>query len=86
LRIAYYISRISSIYFNNTSLENHYERWKAYGQSITAAIWTANDTEKDYGSQGFYALSLDSGTIQTELSRHVPDEQKAAWGDDVFKP
>lgn len=77
---------MSSIYFNNNNLENHYEPWKAYGQSITVAIWTANDIEKDYGSQGRHALSLDSGAIQTELSRHVPDEQKAAWVDDVFKP
>ncbi|OJJ76669.1 hypothetical protein ASPBRDRAFT_116535 [Aspergillus brasiliensis CBS 101740] len=74
--------RMSSVNFNNISLEGEYEPWKAYGQSKTAAIWTANEIERRYGSQGLHAFSLHPGGIQTDLVRHVPDEQKAAWGDD----
>ncbi|OKL60058.1 hypothetical protein UA08_04732 [Talaromyces atroroseus] len=74
--------RYSSVNFNNISLENGYDPWKAYGQSKTAGIWTANEIEKRYDSQGLHAFSLHPGGIQTDISRHVTDEQKAAWGTD----
>jgi NAD(P)-dependent dehydrogenase (short-subunit alcohol dehydrogenase family) len=76
------VHRMSSVNFNNLSLEGEYEAWKAYGQSKTAAIWTANEIERRYGSQGLHAFNVHPGGVQTDLGRHVPDEQKAAWGGD----
>lgn len=77
--------RPSSINFGNISLEGEYEPWRAYGQSKTASIWTANEIERRYDFQGPHAFSLHPGGIQTDLHRHVPDEQKATWeGEDEF--
>lgn len=76
--------RISSVHFDNLSLEGEYEPWKAYGQSKTAKIWTANEIERQYGAQGLHAFSLHPGAIATELLRHVSDEQKADWEKNEF--
>lgn len=73
--------RISPVHFDNISLSGEYEPWKAYGQSKTALVWAANEIERRYGSQGLHAFSLHPGGIQTELLRHVTDEQKANWAD-----
>ncbi|KAJ5309281.1 hypothetical protein PENANT_c042G02854 [Penicillium antarcticum] len=71
--------RVSSVHFDNLSLKGEYEPWKAYGQSKTANIWTANEIERLYGAQGLHAFSVHPGAIATELLRHVSDEQKADW-------
>lgn len=76
--------RVSSVHFDNLSLEGEYEAWKAYGQSKTANIWTANEIERRYGAQGLHALSLHPGAIATELLRHVSDDQKAQWENNDF--
>lgn len=77
--------RISPVHFDNISLSGEYDPWKAYGQSKTALVWAANEIERRYGSQGLHAFSLHPGGIQTELLRHVTDEQKTAWaGNDVL--
>ncbi|KAE8362152.1 hypothetical protein BDV27DRAFT_132011 [Aspergillus caelatus] len=78
--------RVSSVHFDNITFEGEYEPWKAYGQSKTANIWTANEIERRYGSKGLHAFSLHPGAIATELLRHVSDEQKSAWdADDWLK-
>ncbi|KAJ5546111.1 short-chain dehydrogenase [Penicillium frequentans] len=76
--------RVSSVHFDNLSLEGEYEPWKAYGQSKTANVWTANEIERRYGAQGLHAFSLHPGAIATELLRHVTDEQKADWNSTEF--
>jgi NAD(P)-dependent dehydrogenase (short-subunit alcohol dehydrogenase family) len=76
--------RISSVHLDNLNLEGEYEPWKSYGQSKTANIWTANEIERRYGSQGLHAFSLHPGGIETELLRHVSDEQKADWEKNEF--
>lgn len=76
--------RVSSVHFENLSLEGEYEAWKAYGQSKTANIWMANEIERRYGAQGLHAFSLHPGAIATELLRHVSDEQKADWEKNEF--
>lgn len=76
---------VSSVDFDNLNLEKgEYDPWKAYGQSKTANIWTANEIERRYGSQGLHAFSLHPGAIATELLRHVSDEQKSSWGEDEY--
>ncbi|KAJ5323126.1 NAD(P)-binding protein [Penicillium brevicompactum] len=74
--------RYSSINFNNITLEGEYEPWKAYGQSKTALVWTANEIERRFGSQGLHAFSLHPGGIKTDLQRHVANDQLAAWDED----
>jgi NAD(P)-dependent dehydrogenase (short-subunit alcohol dehydrogenase family) len=71
--------RMSSVHFDNLSLEGEYEPYKAYGQSKTACVWTANEIERRYGSKGLHAFSLHPGGIRTELLRHVTAEQQAEW-------
>lgn len=70
---------MSSVHFDNLSLEGEYIPWKAYGQIKTANIWTANHIKNLYGSEGLHALSLHPGIIATELLRHIPDDQKEGW-------
>lgn len=76
--------RVSTVHLDNLSLDGEYEPWKAYGQSKTANVWTANEIERRYGAQGLHAFSLHPGAIATELLRHVSDEQKADWEKNDF--
>ena len=76
--------RFGSVHFDNISLQGEYEPFKAYAQSKTANIWTANEIDRRYNSQGLHAFSLHPGVIQTELLRHISDEQKQAWNKDDF--
>ncbi|GAB1198423.1 hypothetical protein APSETT444_007742 [Aspergillus pseudonomiae] len=68
--------------FENINLEGIYEPWRAYGQSKTANIWTANEIERRYGSQGLHAFSLHPGGIRSGLQQYVPKEQRDAWEED----
>ncbi|UKZ61216.1 uncharacterized protein TrAtP1_002484 [Trichoderma atroviride] len=70
---------VSDVHFDNLSLENEYDPWKAYGQSKTANIWTANEIERRYHSKGLHAFSLHPGAIATDLLRHVDDDVKNGW-------
>ncbi|KAH8800356.1 short-chain dehydrogenase/reductase-like protein [Xylogone sp. PMI_703] len=72
----------SEVNFENINLDGEYEPWKAYGQSKTANIWTANQIEHKYGTRGLHAFSLHPGIIMTELSRHVTSEQMSSWSKD----
>ncbi|KAH7166459.1 hypothetical protein EDB81DRAFT_866228 [Dactylonectria macrodidyma] len=58
-----------------------YHPWVAYGQSKTANIYMANEIERRYGSQGLHATSLHPGGIMTGLSKHVPEAEFAALGE-----
>ncbi|PVH72920.1 short-chain dehydrogenase/reductase-like protein [Cadophora sp. DSE1049] len=77
--------RISEVHFDNINLDGEYEPWKAYGQSKTASLWTANQIERKYGSRGLHAFSLHPGSIATELSRHMTaDDLAGAAADQTF--
>ncbi|KAH8128110.1 hypothetical protein ACSS6W_011095 [Trichoderma asperelloides] len=75
---------VTDVHFDNINLDNEYEPWKAYGQSKTATIWTANEIERKFGSQGLHAFSLHPGAIATDLLRHVSDEQREIWGKNEY--
>ncbi|KAJ5159403.1 uncharacterized protein N7482_006407 [Penicillium canariense] len=74
--------RISTVHMDNLSLAGEYDPWKAYGQSKTAIIWTANEVQRRYGSKGLLAFSLHPGGITTGSQQHVPDEVQQSWGAD----
>lgn len=61
-----------------------YDPMKAYAASKTANLWTANEIERRYGSQGLHAWSLQPGAIMTNLARHLSEEQKAGLGADPY--
>ncbi|OJJ97792.1 hypothetical protein ASPACDRAFT_1889726 [Aspergillus aculeatus ATCC 16872] len=72
--------RFSNVHLDNLNLEGgEYEPWKAYGQSKTAVVWMANEIERRYGGRGLHALSLHPGGIQTDLARHMSEDQVAEW-------
>ncbi|KAK9802621.1 hypothetical protein WJX73_005824 [Symbiochloris irregularis] len=71
--------RGGSVQFDDLNFENGYNKWKAYAQSKTAMIWTANEIERRFGSKGLHGLSLNPGGIWTPLQRHTP-ELKEQYG------
>ncbi|KAJ5588116.1 hypothetical protein N7537_010794 [Penicillium hordei] len=74
--------RMSTVHLENLDLDGEYEPWKAYGQSKTAMIWTANEVERRYGSSGLHAFSLHPGGIATGLQQHLPKEVMEGWAKD----
>ncbi|KAI1120831.1 hypothetical protein F5Y10DRAFT_257624 [Nemania abortiva] len=74
--------RFGEVVFDNVNFENTYDPMKAYAQSKTANLWTANEIERRYGSQGIHAWSLQPGAVITDLTRHLPEDRKdALWTD-----
>jgi NAD(P)-dependent dehydrogenase (short-subunit alcohol dehydrogenase family) len=64
--------------FQNLNLGGgKYAEWPAYGASKTAAIWTANEITRRYGSKGLISFSVHPGGILTDLQRHMSKEAKA---------
>jgi NAD(P)-dependent dehydrogenase (short-subunit alcohol dehydrogenase family) len=72
--------RNSDVHFDNLNWDGTYDPWRAYGQSKTAMIWTANEIERQYGAHGLHAFSLHPGGIHSGLQKHIPQELKEAWG------
>ncbi|CAN8103311.1 unnamed protein product [Discula destructiva] len=64
----------------NLEAEGKYSPWRAYGNSKTAGIWTANHIDRLYGSQGIHGYSLMPGGIETGLQKHIQEQMKAVQG------
>ena len=63
----------SSVLFGDYNLKQRgYHPAIAYGQSKTANIYTANEIDRRYGSQGLHALSAMPGGVKSGLHKHVP--------------
>ncbi|SPJ76900.1 related to reductases [Fusarium torulosum] len=74
--------RFGEVNFDDVNFEGRYDPMDAYAQSKTANLWTANEIERRYGGQGIHAWSVQPGAVQTELMRHMSQEQtKAVAGD-----
>ncbi|WP_435203606.1 SDR family NAD(P)-dependent oxidoreductase [Qipengyuania sp. 902] len=54
--------------------ERDYEKWTAYGQSKTANILFSVGLEKRLSDRGVHAYALHPGGIQTNLGRHMTEE------------
>lgn len=67
--------RDGEVNFPNLNLEGEYNSWSAYAQSKTANLWTANELDRRYGSQGLHAWAVHPGGIMTGLTQHLPEEQ-----------
>ncbi|MDY7096691.1 MAG: SDR family NAD(P)-dependent oxidoreductase [Pseudomonadota bacterium] len=53
-----------------------YDPWQSYGQAKTANILFTVGLERRFGEEGIHALTLHPGGIQTNLSRHLSQEQE----------
>jgi NAD(P)-dependent dehydrogenase (short-subunit alcohol dehydrogenase family) len=73
--------RTSEANFNNLNLESEYGPCVAYAQSRTANLWTANEVERRYGSQGLQAWSVQSGPTGTDLNQHMTEAVAATQSD-----
>lgn len=54
-----------------------YDKWKAYGQSKTANVLFTRALEDRFGAKGIHAYAVHPGGIQTNLGRHMSDEDRA---------
>ncbi|HEY6644471.1 oxidoreductase [Povalibacter sp.] len=73
--------RFSSFDFEDPNFNARpYDRWKAYGQSKTANVLFAVEADRRGESRGIRAFAVHPGTILTELSRHLTDEDFAGYG------
>ncbi|KAL4731468.1 hypothetical protein ACLX1H_000436 [Fusarium chlamydosporum] len=76
--------RFGEVDFDNVNLEGCYEPNKAYAQSKTANLWTANEIERRYGAEGIHAWSIQPGAVLTDLGRHLTEEQKGRLSGDPY--
>jgi NAD(P)-dependent dehydrogenase (short-subunit alcohol dehydrogenase family) len=73
--------RISGVDFNDPNFERHeYDKWKAYGQSKSANALFAVELDQRGKAYGVRAFSVHPGTIVTDLSRNLSDEEMRAMG------
>ncbi len=66
------------VHFDDPNYEQRdYEKWAAYGQSKTANILFSVGLEQRLGDRGVHAYALQPGGIQTNLGRHMTEEDMA---------
>lgn len=67
--------KFSSVNFEDINSDGKFEAMQAYGQSKTANLWTANEIERRYGSEGLHAFSVHPGAVTTNLGQHMSEEE-----------
>ncbi|MBB3128548.1 NAD(P)-dependent dehydrogenase (short-subunit alcohol dehydrogenase family) [Paenibacillus rhizosphaerae] len=73
--------RLGGINFEDLNfLSQPYDKWKAYGQSKTATALFALELDKKGAAHHVRAFSVHPGTIVTDLSRHLSDDEMKAMG------
>lgn len=81
--------RFEEIRFDDYNFDKDaYDAWKAYGQSKTANLWTANEVDRRYNSEGMRGFSVQpGGVVETALLKHVSEDNKEAMvNDPALKP
>jgi NAD(P)-dependent dehydrogenase (short-subunit alcohol dehydrogenase family) len=78
--------RMSPVVFEDIQFQNRdYHKWGAYGQSKTANILHAVELNRRLGPQGVQAFAVHPGVIQTELGRHLDEEDLQFMSTLTFK-
>ncbi|MFS0726761.1 oxidoreductase [Paenibacillus sp. 1P07SE] len=73
--------RLSPIHFEDPNYRDRpYDKWEAYGQSKTANALLALELDRRAKSHGVRAFSVHPGSIVTDLSRHLSDEEMREMG------
>lgn len=63
--------------FDDPNFERRdYDKWRSYGQSKTANILFTRGLEDRFGGRGIHAYAVHPGGIQTNLGRHMTDEDR----------
>jgi NAD(P)-dependent dehydrogenase (short-subunit alcohol dehydrogenase family) len=71
--------RLSDVDLDDPNFEQSpYDPWTAYGRSKTANILFAVELDRRLRDRGVRAAAVHPGTIQTELSRHMDEDSRAA--------
>lgn len=69
---------MSGVDFEDVGFKNReYNKWISYGQSKTANIHFAVGLDKRLADRGVRAYAVHPGVIETELSRHMDDQDRA---------
>lgn len=69
---------IDEVHFDDPNYETReYEKWQAYGQSKTANVLFAVGLEQRLADKGIHAYALHPGGIQTNLGRHLSEQDIA---------
>ncbi|KAL6898469.1 hypothetical protein GGI43DRAFT_407770 [Trichoderma evansii] len=76
--------RFGEVNFDNINFDNCYDHMAAYAQSKTANLWTANEVERRYGSQGVHGWSVQPGAVLTDLVRHMSKDQQSGLTTDPY--
>ena len=72
--------KLSGIQWDDVHFEESYDKWKAYGQSKTAASLLAVEISNRGKDKGIKAYSVHPGGIFTPLQRHLEQEEMIALG------
>ena len=72
--------KLSGIQWEDVHFENTYDKWKAYGQSKTAASLLAVEVGNRMRDEGIKTYSVHPGGIFTPLQRHLEKEEMIALG------
>ncbi len=68
---------IAPVDLDDPNFQNReYNKWQSYGQSKTANILFSVGLEKRFADQGIHAYALHPGGIETNLGRHLTDEDR----------
>ncbi len=70
---------MDTVHFDDVNFENReYEKWASYGQAKTANIMFSVGLENRLADKGVHSLAVHPGGIQTNLGRHLTEEDIAA--------
>ena len=72
--------KLSGIQWEDVHFEESYDKWKAYGQSKTAASLLAIEISERMKDEGIKTYSVHPGGIFTPLQRHLEKEEMIALG------
>ena len=72
--------KLSGIQWEDVHFKNSYDKWKAYGQSKTAASLLAVEINNRMQDEGIKTYSVHPGGIFSPLQRHLDQEEMIALG------
>ncbi len=77
---------IAPVDFGDPNFENRdYDKWVGYGQSKTANVLFAVGLERRLAEKGIHAFALHPGGINTNLGRHMSEEEMAGLMERIRK-
>jgi NAD(P)-dependent dehydrogenase (short-subunit alcohol dehydrogenase family) len=73
--------KLAGIDFDDLHFERReYNKWKAYGQAKSANALMSLGLHARHAADGITSLAVHPGGVDTDLHRHVPDDEKRAMG------